>query len=83
MGWGGGGAGGVGVHLPGCQLISELLPLSSSKGAVRALSNCHSSLQLIDPFLPTSAAAHQSTHHDTGRDKLKTTMPATQLSGCR
>ena len=59
--WGGGGWGGVGVHLPGCQLISELLPLSSSKGAVRALSNCHSSLQLIDPSFQ-QALQHTKAH---------------------
>ena len=51
----GGGGGEVGekgggsFHLPGCQLIPELLPLSSSKGAVGTLSDCHSSLQLVDP----------------------------------
>ena len=38
-----------GSHLPGCQLVSELLPLSGSKGAMRALSNRYSSLQLVDP----------------------------------
>lgn len=50
--WGGGG--GKDVHLPGCQLISELLPLSSSKGAMRAFSNGHSPLQLVDPALQQS-----------------------------
>ena len=55
------GGGGGGGHLPGCQLVSELLPLSSSKGAVCALGNGYSALELVDPPF------QQSLHHTNAR----------------
>ena len=48
------------TDLPCSQLLLQLLPLGSSKGAVRTLSDGHCALQLVDATL--QQALHTTLH---------------------